>query len=308
MATPSGTIGLSDVNAELGFSPTALITMNDAAVRTLAGVPSGVISMQNLQNKSNRVTISLTISGNTNNYNVYANRGPSYDAGKSDITVTINSGITVSSTSTGSAAFVVPSEFNPADTVTIINNGTIVGRGGNGGNGSVGNLSVPGGGGGGGGPGLSVSRPITMQNINRIAGGGGGGGGGGAGVGGNNPEDPLFYNGGGGGGGGVTSGSGGAGGSGVSGGGSGSPGSPAPLTAGGSGGGGGSGGPTGIPGGPGGAGGGYGSSGSSGTTTPANPIGAARFGGGGGASGAAITGNPFISYSGPTGTRNGPIS
>lgn len=302
MATPSGTIGLSDVNAELGFSPTALITMNDAAVRTLAGVPSGVISMANLQNKSNRVTISLTISANTTDYDVYTNRGPSYDAGKSDITVTINSGITVSGTSTGSAAFRVPSSFNPADTVTIINNGTIVGRGGVGGNGR--RSSPPPGPaniGGTGGPALLVQFPITMQNINRIAGGGGGGGGGGVGF--NN------VSGGGGGGGGVASGSGGSGAPANQS--PGSPGSSGSLTAGGGGGPGGSyndpeAGGT-FLGGPGGTGGGYGASGSSGGGGSPR-IGPASDGAPGGGTGAAITGNPLITYSGPTGTRNGPIS
>ena len=38
MTTPSGQISLNDVNVELGFAGTTLITMNDAAVRTLAGV------------------------------------------------------------------------------------------------------------------------------------------------------------------------------------------------------------------------------------------------------------------------------
>lgn len=53
MTTPSGQIGLSDVNAELGNSPSAQINMNSAPVRGLAEVPSGQISMSNLQNKSN---------------------------------------------------------------------------------------------------------------------------------------------------------------------------------------------------------------------------------------------------------------
>lgn len=303
MATPSGTIGLSDVNAELDLSPTALISLNDAAVRTLAGVPSGVISMQNLQNKSNRVTISLTISANTTDYDVFTNRGPSYDAGKSDITVTINSGVTVSGTSTGSAAFRVPAAFNPADTVTIINNGTIVGRGGAGGSGlrSSPIIPVPQATGGAGGPGLLVSRPITLQNINRIAGGGGGGGGGGG-----------FLNiAGGSGGGGVASGSGG-------------PPTPGPFSEPGNAGqpgtllAGGAGGaprfvpnPEGFPvtSGGGGAGGGFGASGfGGGSSSPPSPSGAPGVGKPGGSPGAAITGNPLITYSGPTGTRNGPIS
>jgi alpha-tubulin suppressor-like RCC1 family protein len=52
MTTPTGTISLSDVNIELGRSATAQINMNDADVRTLAGVPSGAISMNDLRGKS----------------------------------------------------------------------------------------------------------------------------------------------------------------------------------------------------------------------------------------------------------------
>lgn len=51
---------MSQVNDELGLSSTATISLNDAAVRTLAGVGGSgtVISMSNLQGKS-AVTISL---------------------------------------------------------------------------------------------------------------------------------------------------------------------------------------------------------------------------------------------------------
>ena len=142
MTTPSGTIGLSDVNAELGYSPTALITMNDAAVRTLAGVGGAgtVISMNDLRGKSNRVSLALTISASTYNYNSYTavSASPTYNAGKTDATITINPGVTVGSTSTGTYAFSIPSSFNPGDTVTVVNNGTIVGKGGGGGTGGIG--------------------------------------------------------------------------------------------------------------------------------------------------------------------------
>ena len=70
MATPSGTISLNDVNVVLGLAGTTTIQMNQANVRTLAGVGGSgtTISMQNLQNKSNRVAASATISANTSNY------------------------------------------------------------------------------------------------------------------------------------------------------------------------------------------------------------------------------------------------
>lgn len=55
MALPSApaSISLNDVNVELGLSGTATITLNDAAVRTLFGVPSGQISMSDGYGKSN---------------------------------------------------------------------------------------------------------------------------------------------------------------------------------------------------------------------------------------------------------------
>jgi hypothetical protein len=55
---------MSQVNTELGYSSTATISLNDAAVRTLAGVGGSgtTISMSNLQGKSN-ITISLASLG-----------------------------------------------------------------------------------------------------------------------------------------------------------------------------------------------------------------------------------------------------
>jgi hypothetical protein len=56
MALPTGTISMSQVNTELGRSATATISLGESAVRTLAGVASGAISMQNLKGKSNAPT------------------------------------------------------------------------------------------------------------------------------------------------------------------------------------------------------------------------------------------------------------
>jgi hypothetical protein len=44
---------MSQVNTELSRSATASISLNETAVRTLAGVASGAISMDNLRGKSN---------------------------------------------------------------------------------------------------------------------------------------------------------------------------------------------------------------------------------------------------------------
>ena len=51
MTTPSGTITMADVNAELGRSSTASVNMNETAVRALARKTSGTISMNDLRSK-----------------------------------------------------------------------------------------------------------------------------------------------------------------------------------------------------------------------------------------------------------------
>jgi hypothetical protein len=285
------------VNIELNRSATATINMNESAVRTLAAVPSGAISMSNFYGKSNRVIASVVIAANTANYTVNTAKVTGYVAGSTDLTLTINSGIFVSSGSTGSYAMTVDTSWAAGDTISIINNGTIVGRGGNGGQGAV-STGGNGNAGSSGGPALIVNRAVTFNNTNgRIAGGGGGGGGG------TNGQytqtfgksSTTFFFGGGGGGGGIGDSSGGAGGSG----GGGNPGSGGTLTAAGAGG-------ATIPlperpSGAGGAGGGYGSGGAAGQFTGGGSA------GGGGAAGACIAGNANITYAG-TGIRNGSIS
>ncbi len=292
MTTPSGQISLNDVNVELGLAGTTTISMNQTNVRTLAGVPSGAISMQNLQGKSNRVTASATISSDTANYTLNTAKASGYVAGVTDMTLTINSGVIVSSASTGSYALTVDTSWATGDTVTIVNSGTILGRGGDGGTASSFPSAPNGSSGSGGGNALLVQRAITMNNLNRIAGGGGGGGGGGSTAYGSGKSAGGY--GGGGGGGGIGGSSGGPTAGGL---GTGTAGSAGTVT---SAGGGGSGG-GGNQGGPGGSGGGYGSGGNNGTG------GNNGSGGSGGGAGACIVGNSNITYIN-TGTRNGAIS
>lgn len=178
------------IAVELGQSSTGQISLNDSNVRTLAGVASGAITMPtNFWGKSNRAAISYVFSANTTQTSINVAALGGYVAGKSDITITVNSGIWVYSTSTGSPALTLTGG-SLGDTVTIVNNGYIAGMGGRGGYANTtdpnSGAALP------GGPALSLGFNTTINNTNAsayIGGGGGGGdanspGGGGGGAGG----------------------------------------------------------------------------------------------------------------------------
>jgi hypothetical protein len=305
---PGNSLSFSQINTELSLSSTATISLNDAAVRTLAGVGASpaTISITNLSGKSNSYPFSIT--SNQANANLRSLAVAAGWPGTTKVVATINPGIFVYSTSTGTPALTVNGAF--PNGVELVNNGTIQGQGGSGGNGGI-SYQPPTGGspGSGGGLALSVSVPITITNNNRIAGGGGGGGGG-AGTQ-YNYGKSVAYATGGGGGGGLGGNGGGAGAAGGGPGGNyGSPGTAGTQTTAGPGGGGYSAG--GDRAGNGGAGGSYGSGGTPGTMATKSSIGPPPNptfypGGPGGAAGGAITGNSNITYL-ATGTINGGIS
>jgi hypothetical protein len=171
------TSGLNQsVNVELGRSGTASINMNESAVRTLAAVPSGAISMSNFYGKSNRAAISFTYSSSAQSPTLNLSALGGYSAGISDITVTVNSGVYLWSDSSGSFGLNITGGTT-GDTLTIVNNGFIMGRGGDGGGGT--GISNP----QAGGPALNLGFGMSSCTINHTSGtgyiGGGGGGGGG---------------------------------------------------------------------------------------------------------------------------------
>lgn len=107
------------------------------------------------------------------NYDLYTNRGAGYIAGSTSLTFVIPSTTIIGSKSSSLAAVIVPATFTTGDKITIINNGTISGRGGDGATVSSPSPGSP------GSPGLSAAFPTTVANNGTIAGGGGGGGAGG---------------------------------------------------------------------------------------------------------------------------------
>ena len=160
--------------------------------------------------------INITISANTNDYNL---RTAFVNAGWNQTkplfaTVTINPGVVIGSTSVASQAFDTGTNYPAGSIINIVNNGYIIGRGGNGGTATSSGSSA----GTAGGLGLFARTPISITN-NGVIGGGGGGGGAGEGKGFYvTNTDPYagttysyYYAGGGGGGGGAAYGSGGGG-------------------------------------------------------------------------------------------------
>jgi hypothetical protein len=189
MALPaSGAISLSDFNTELGITAGTTISMNDAGVGGLLGLASGAeASFSDYYGASSIVDIALTIAANTNNYNIFSSKGGTYVAGKSNVTLTINSGVSIGSTSASAAALDTGTGWASGDTITIVNNGTVVGKGGNGGNGATARLNsssitsytseIHAGNGEDGGDAFRAQFATTITNNGTFAGAGGGGGG-----------------------------------------------------------------------------------------------------------------------------------
>lgn len=162
-----------------------------------------------------RFKADIVVSTSQNNFNIsQAVTSAGWDGALPvDVTLTINSGVVIGSTSANTAALIVPSGFPSTSLFTVINNGKIQGAGGVGGYGSGVSYTSPA---QNGGTALSISlfaifEELKIINNGQIWGGGGGGGGGATRV-------PLGYgnyatfNAGGGGGAGVVGGAGGVGG------------------------------------------------------------------------------------------------
>lgn len=190
----SGTISIGgstsgrSINLEFGRAAGATTSMsqlyrNGGIVGSGApNVPtSGPISLSQFYGAANRIAQTITLSANQTNYVLNTAKVAGYQAGLMDVTLVINSGVYVSANSTGVYALDVDTSWAAGDSVTIVNNGFIVGMGGAGGAGqSINPSGITSGGsaGAGGGPALRVQRSVSFNNAGTIGSGGGGGGGG----------------------------------------------------------------------------------------------------------------------------------
>lgn len=123
-----------------------------------------------------RQQVNIIIDASTSNYVLSTAVVPYYRIGLTDLTLYINPGVVISSSSVSKYAFTVDTSWNPYDSLTIINNGYIVGKGGTGGI-NYGGFNSPGGPGTNGGPAMLIQTPVSINNFNGTIGGGGGGGG-----------------------------------------------------------------------------------------------------------------------------------
>lgn len=163
MALPSsGAISLSQVNVELGKASNNLISLNDADVRALFGVASGLISMGDGYGKSSEAR--FINSTNRTSVSIFTLMGSPTEPGD----YVFENQATISA---GSGSYALRTGVFPAgSTLKIVNKGYIRGYGGAGGpyNGA----------GSAGGTALYVDYPCEIDNgAGYIYGGGGGGGG-----------------------------------------------------------------------------------------------------------------------------------
>jgi hypothetical protein len=171
----SGAISFNAINVELGVAGTTQADINQATYRTLAGVPGSgtTISLNNFYGKSNIFDLTKTISSNTQNYNLLTDmQANGYTNGNAfTVNLTIGSGVYIWTDTTATAAFDTGA-ISGTGTITITNNGYIMGKGGRGGQtASLAGLV--------GGPAINLQKSVTINNTNGSAYIGGGGGGGG---------------------------------------------------------------------------------------------------------------------------------
>ena len=158
----SGPISFEEINIELKLSPTATISLNDTAVRTLLGKPSGTISMQDAYGKASEIRYINTIARTS--ISIFTLMGSPTEV--ADYVFENQAEINANTASYALRTGVFPA----GSTLTIVNNSYIRGTGGVGSSA----VNIPG---GAGGDVIYLDMPCRINNTNGyiLAGGGGGG-------------------------------------------------------------------------------------------------------------------------------------
>ncbi len=178
MALPSSSalsISMAQINTELNLSASATISLNDTVVRTLLARPgaSTTISMADGYGKVNSIN-ATTLSSNKQNLNIYNEAVAAGWDRSSPFVYTIGSGVYVWTDSTSLAALDTGGAF--PNGLAIINNGYIMGKGGDGCwknsylTSDTANATP-------GGTAINITTNCTITNNSYLGGGGGGGGG-----------------------------------------------------------------------------------------------------------------------------------
>jgi hypothetical protein len=173
----SGQIKLTELATEFGgtapYSLKAYYRSGGRVPTNNTNVPtSGAIGLKNFYNAVNRVTAVQTYSTNTTQTTLNVSTLSGYVAGITDVTVYVSSNVYVYSTDTATPALTI-SGATAGDVITLVNNGFIIGKGGDGASGVLA-ASVQTNG-GAAGPAMSLGYNINITNNSYIAGGGGGG-------------------------------------------------------------------------------------------------------------------------------------
>jgi hypothetical protein len=169
---PTGKVNLTDVDNEFHLGKSAGVMRGvpyfRASNSSISSFTNTNLDFDQFRGTQGKVSASITYSSDQQNITINTSNVPGYVANFSRLDITINNGVYIGSTSTGSYAMTITG-FASGDTVNLINNGVIIGCGGNGGNHD--SDGSP------GGNALLLQCPVNITNNGTIAGGGGGGGG-----------------------------------------------------------------------------------------------------------------------------------
>lgn len=181
MALPlTGAITAMMINLELGRASNAAFNLNDAAVRALAGKPTGAISYADFYGKSSVITV--VIAANVNAINLKNYFSAADWTSETAKRVVINSGVEIGATGSYALAISTTADGQAGSfggELTLENKGIISGKGGAANSGVGGDAILA------NWPGKNGQKMIIINNGTIRAGGGGGGVGGRGGAGGN---------------------------------------------------------------------------------------------------------------------------